>query len=279
MNGSGYGNAGIKKGVAVEAHDDILSYGQDPLDIAHIYNEAGLIQHAVDFTMEGEPEEAARQKALVNVRQAEIEASVVAAREALEAALTQRLNDSTASLDATVARLAAELYARENAAMAVVDSDRQAWTEAVAELKRQMLWAIKEQVWRLGYTSGYKFGAHDGVDHVILADIAARKDEFAAEVQATRDRMAARVVSETDIADAAYDAARAELQGEMDRLTAEMEEALAAAVASFEVKLADAKADMEAETQRAKDAHYAFIEARLAIWQTKYDAEKKNALW
>ena len=38
--------------------------------------------------MEGEPEEAARQKALVNVRQAEIEASVVATREALEAALT-----------------------------------------------------------------------------------------------------------------------------------------------------------------------------------------------
>ena len=66
--------------------------------------------------------------------------------------------------------------------MEVVDSDRQAWTEAVAELKRQMLWAIKEQVWRLGYTSGYKFGAHDGEDAVILADIAARKEEFAAEV-------------------------------------------------------------------------------------------------
>ena len=60
--------------------------------------------------------------------------------------------------------------------------------------------------------------------------------------------MAARVVSETDIADAAYDAARAELQGEMDRLTAEMEAALAAAVESFEVTLAEAKAAMEAET-------------------------------
>ena len=91
--------------------------------------------------------------------------------------------------------------------------------------------------------------------------------------------MAARVVSETEIADAAYDAARAELQGEMNRLTNEMEQALSDAVASFEVTLADAKAAMEAETQRAKDAHYAFIEARLAIWQTKYDAEKKNALW
>ena len=56
--------------------------------------------------MEGEPEEAARQKVLVNVRQAEIEASVVAAREDLEYALTQRLTDSKASLDATVARLA-----------------------------------------------------------------------------------------------------------------------------------------------------------------------------
>ena len=77
--------------------------------------------------MAGVPEEDAKQQALVDVRQAEIEAEVKTARAALEAALTQRLTNSTESLDATVARLAAELLARENKAIAGVETDRLAW--------------------------------------------------------------------------------------------------------------------------------------------------------
>ena len=38
-----------------------LTYGQDPIDIKHVYDEEWLIQGAVDWTMEGVPEEYARQ--------------------------------------------------------------------------------------------------------------------------------------------------------------------------------------------------------------------------
>jgi hypothetical protein len=41
-SGAGAGNAGFMKGIAIEEHDDILSYGQD-LDIKHIHNEQRLI--------------------------------------------------------------------------------------------------------------------------------------------------------------------------------------------------------------------------------------------
>ena len=66
--------------------------------------------------------------------------------------------------------------------MAVVDSDVDAWDYAIAELFEALLWDIKENVWRLGYTSGYKYGAHDGEDHEIISAIAQSKDTFAAAV-------------------------------------------------------------------------------------------------
>ena len=58
-NGAGDGNAGFKKGIAVEEHMDVLSMGQE-LDIKHIRDEAGLIASARDFAMQGVAEEAAR---------------------------------------------------------------------------------------------------------------------------------------------------------------------------------------------------------------------------
>lgn len=57
--GAGDGNAGFKKGIAVEEHMDVLSMGQE-LDIKHIRDEAGLIAAARDFAMDGVAEEAAR---------------------------------------------------------------------------------------------------------------------------------------------------------------------------------------------------------------------------
>ena len=59
--GAGVGNAGYKKGIEIEAHMESLTYGQDPIDIKHVYDEEWLIQGAVDWTMEGVPEEYARQ--------------------------------------------------------------------------------------------------------------------------------------------------------------------------------------------------------------------------
>lgn len=70
--------------------------------------------------------------------------------------------------------------AREDTAIAGVETDRLAWQTAVDELREKLLWDIKEIVWRLGYTQGYHYGAHDGHDEDLLAQIAAKKDEYEA---------------------------------------------------------------------------------------------------
>ena len=51
--GAGAGNAGFKKGVAVEEHMDVLALGQDPLDIKNIDDEEWLIESAKNFAMQG----------------------------------------------------------------------------------------------------------------------------------------------------------------------------------------------------------------------------------
>ena len=180
-SGAGAGNAGFLKGVAIEEHDDVLSYGQD-IDIKHIHNEQGLIDEAVWWTMQGVEEEVVRQQADVDADQVEREAGVVADKQALRDALTARLGDSIASLDDTVARLAQELLDRENSAMAGVESDRDVWEKEIDALRAALLWDIKEIVWKLGYTQGYVYGAHDGHDKELLADITAKKDQYEAAI-------------------------------------------------------------------------------------------------
>ena len=130
--------------------------------------------------MEGVAEEDAAQQAAVDVRQAEIEAAVLKARAALEDSLTARLTASVDSMDATVADLAAKLLAREDTAIDGVDAQRLLWETAVDELREKLLWDIKEIVWRLGYTQGYHYGAHDGHDEDLLAQIATKKDQYEA---------------------------------------------------------------------------------------------------
>ena len=143
--------------------------------------------------MEGVAEEDAAQQAAVDVRQAEIEAAVLKARGALEDALSARLTASVDSMDATVARLAGELLAREDTAIAGVDAQRLLWETAVDELREKLLWDIKEIVWRLGYTQGYHYGAHDGHDEDLLAQIATKKDQYEALIVATLQEMEDRV--------------------------------------------------------------------------------------
>ena len=58
--GAGSGNAGWKKGIPIEKHMDALTYGQDPIDIKHVYDEQWLIDNAREWTMQGVPEESAR---------------------------------------------------------------------------------------------------------------------------------------------------------------------------------------------------------------------------
>ena len=143
--------------------------------------------------MEGVAEEDAAQQAAVDVRQAEIEAAVLKARAALEDSLTARLTASVDSMDATVADLAARLLDREDAAIDGVDAQRLLWETAVDELREKLLWDIKEIVWRLGYTQGYHYGAHDGHDEDLLAQIATKKDQYEALIVSTLQQMEDRV--------------------------------------------------------------------------------------
>jgi hypothetical protein len=276
--GAGIGNAGFLKGVEVEAHDDILSYGQD-LDIKHIHNEQGLIDEAVWWTMQGVEDMKVAQQARVDADQQAREAGVLADHQDLKDALTYRLNDSIAFLDAKVAELAARLLARENAAIAAVDADRQIWEGLIDDLRTRILWDIKELVWKLGYAQGYAYGAHDGHDAELLQAITDLKDEYEAAIVATLQRMADRVAAEQAAGDAANDAAWAELQAEMDRLTAEMNQAIADATAACEDILAAARAAQNASIAAATDALHAFIESRLAAWNAQSAQETANAKW
>jgi hypothetical protein len=229
--------------------------------------------------MEGVAEEVVAQQANVDAAQAEIEAAVAAARAALEAALTSRLNDSVDTLDAKVAELAQELYYSETSAVAGVGGDREIWEEEIRALREQLLWDIKELVFRLGYTQGYVYGTHDGEDHEILEMIKAKKDEFEAFNVAQLQRMEDRKNAEEAAGDERYAAAVAELDAEKARLSEEMDAAIAAAIASFDETLAGAKTDFTGAIADATDALYAFIEGRLAVWAALAHEEEKNAKW
>lgn len=96
--GAGFGNGGFRKGVAIEEHGAVLAYGQD-LEIKHIQGVGALIQHAVDFTMEGVAEAATEQVALVNAAQQQIHYAVEDGRYAL-------MNSLNGKLTATIFELA-----------------------------------------------------------------------------------------------------------------------------------------------------------------------------
>lgn len=81
-------------------------------------------------------------------------------------------------------------------------------------------------MWRLGYTQGYHYGAHDGHDEDLLAQIAAKKDEYEALIQLTLQEMENRVRAEQALGDEATAAARAELDAEQERLLDEMNAAI-----------------------------------------------------
>jgi hypothetical protein len=277
-NGAGYGNAGYLKGVAVEEHDAILSYGQD-LDIKHIHNEGGLVAAATEWTMQGVEEEFQRQANNVDEEQAAREAGVEAAKQALRDALNGRLAASVASLDATVERLAQELADREDGALAGVESTRAGWEQEIDDERARILWAIKELVWKLGYAQGYVYGAHDGHDAELLQAITDLKEEYEAAIVARLEAMQNRVAAEQADGDEANAAAWAELQGEFDRLRAEMRQAVGDALAACEQILADARAAQEASIGAATDALYAFIDGRLAAWAAQHAQESANAQW
>ena len=145
--GAGAGNAGFKKGIAIENHMESLAYGQDPIDIKHIHDEQWLIDGARAWTMAGVPEEYARQLEIFDGKQDAIQASIDAERLALEARLTAHEAAANARMDALADAQAAALLAREEAVIAAVETDRLALEAEVDAFRVEVQWGIKELVW------------------------------------------------------------------------------------------------------------------------------------
>ena len=265
--GAGAGNAGYKKGIAIENHMEALTYGQDPIDIKHIHDEQWLIDGAREWTMEGVPETAQR---LLEVDMANaiatIEAQITAKREELEARLVQQVADADARMNQLADEQAAQLLAREQAVVAAVEADRLTWEEAVDALRTEVQWQIKELVWQLGYTQGYKFGAHDGKDAEIMALITAEKDRYAALIAAQIEKMRARVAAELDAAEVAYAASQALADALQGRETQLLEELIEYTTVELNAAIAQGIRDCEIAAAKARAELKAFIDARLAAW-------------
>ena len=277
--GAGAGNAGFKKGVAIEAHMDSLTYGQDPIDIKHIHDEAWLIDGARAWTMQGVPEEYQRQLDIFDGTQDDIQARIDAQRQALEARLTQHEAEANARMDALADAQAEALLAREQRVVAGVNSFRLGLEAEVDALRLETQWAIKELVWALGYTQGYKFGGHDGEDANIMAQITALKDAYEALIQKQTRLMAERIDAELAAAEEAYTAAQAAVDQLQEQEGVLLEAAIAQAQAEWDAGIAQGDLDCEAAADKARAGLKAFIDARLAAWQALYDQEAINAKW
>ena len=277
--GAGVGNAGYKKGIEIEAHMESLTYGQDPIDIKHIHDEAWLIDGARAWTMQGVPEEYQRQLDIFDGEQARIQATIDELRQALQARLTQHEADANQRMDDLANRKAAQLLAREDKVIAEVDGFRLGLEAEVDAFRVEVQWGIKELVWQLGYTQGYKFGGHDGEDANIMAQITDLKDQYEALIQKQTALMNARVQSERDAAELAYAAAQKAADDLQDLERILLDEAIAQASAEFEAGIAQGDLDCEAAEAAARAGLKAFIDARLAAWQELYDQEEINAKW
>ena len=125
--GAGAGNAGYKKGVAIENHMGALTYGQDPIDIKHIHDEQWLIDGAREWTMAGVPEEVLRLLNYVEGQQDDIQARIQSIRADLEAQLAAQMRAADARMNALADAEAAQLLAREQGVVAAVDETRLGW--------------------------------------------------------------------------------------------------------------------------------------------------------
>ena len=169
-------------------------------------------------------------------------------------------------MDALADAQAAQLLAREQRVVAAVDHDRLALEAEVDAFRVEVQWAIKELVWQLGYTQGYKFGGHDGEDSNIMAQITAQKDAYEALIQKQTATMAQRLADERAAAEVAYAAS----QKAADDLQAHehvlLEAAIEQAQAEFEAALLQSLDDCDTAAIAAIDGLRDFINARLAAW-------------
>ena len=154
--------------------------------------------------MEGVSEEYVRQLQRICDQLDAWLASILATREVLEARLLTHINNANDRMIQNVNNQAASLLAREEGVVASVNTDRLALEAEVDAKREEVQWAIKELVWQLGYTQGYKFGGHDGEDANILAQITDLKDEYAALIAKQTEIMTARVAKELADAEVAY---------------------------------------------------------------------------
>ena len=279
--GAGDGNAGFKKGIAVEEHMDVLSMGQE-LDIKHIRDEAGLIASARDFAMEGVAQEAAR---LLAAMDPALRAAALSAESStLEQTTIQTVTTTVTTLKEEVPRQAAALLERDTQAVAAVDADRLQRIEFMDNMREQALWDIKEAVWKLGYPTGYRLGDDEegefySRESEILAEITALREAFEEQVEGTLSGSAERIAAEKAAAEAAYLAAQAEIDAVQESQRVVSEQAITTVTQNLESAFSGASADCAADAAAAREALRAFIDGRLAEWGDLYAREERTAKW
>ena len=97
--------------------------------------------------MEGVPEEYARQLEIFDGKQDDIQATIDALRNSIQARLTQHEADANARMDALADAQADFLLSRENRVIAAVSTDRLALEAEVDAFRVEVQWGIKELVW------------------------------------------------------------------------------------------------------------------------------------
>jgi len=175
--------------------------------------------------------------ASVEEQQQAIHAAIIVERERLEAALAERLANSIASLDATIARVEAEARQHLDDQVTEITGENTDAIDAVNALKEVILHEIKELAYKLNWTYGYS-----DEDAELKQMIVDAKQRFEDAIQATLDDFEARAAAAEEAQDNEHARAVVEYEAEATRLTAEMEQAIADAIVAFTNVLAEAKA-------------------------------------
>jgi hypothetical protein len=145
-----FGQIGGYEKNEIEAHDDILGYGQD-LEIRHIDDIPERVAAAVDYVMDGVPEVMEEQAGIVADAQAVMHDDVAAELEVQKDILSDVLDSEVAFMDSVVLGESQELQGAQEAVEDSVDADRVAATENVVDQKEAAIATIDSEIWKLGY--------------------------------------------------------------------------------------------------------------------------------
>jgi len=136
---------------------------------------------------------------------------------------------------------------------------------------------MKDLVWKLGYTQGYHYGAHDGRDAEIMHELKLKKQSYQDKIAVVRAWMDTHIEEVQAGGDVAAAASQAEIDALQEVLRQEMEAAIVVGREALEAAIAINEGGDEAVV--AREALLAYIAERQAVWDSKAAQEEANAKW